>query len=148
MERRSSLGERLTELRAERRVSAQEVADAVGVSRTYLSGIENDHDKPGRDTLVALANYYAVSLDWLTTGEGERRPPSLRAARLFAMFEALPEADQDLVFNLCESLSRRSANARPEPSKNGKPPDDDRKIPDATMVTKHQPDHPENETDH
>jgi transcriptional regulator with XRE-family HTH domain len=127
MERRSSLGERLTELRAERHVSVQDAAEAVGVSRSYLSGIENNHDKPGREILVALANYYEVSLDWLTTGEGERRPPSLRAARLFAMFEALPPADQRLVFDLCESLSSRTGKPGPEWPTSEEPPDDDRK---------------------
>ncbi|MBB2157227.1 helix-turn-helix transcriptional regulator [Gluconacetobacter diazotrophicus] len=52
--------------RAGRRISAQEVADAVGVSRSTLSGYEGGHDEPGRATLVALATYYNVSADYLT----------------------------------------------------------------------------------
>ncbi|WP_415514850.1 helix-turn-helix domain-containing protein [Gluconobacter japonicus] len=48
-----------------RRFSAQEVADAVGISRSTLSGYERGHDQPGIANLVALATYYGVSVDFL-----------------------------------------------------------------------------------
>jgi transcriptional regulator with XRE-family HTH domain len=70
----SSLSNRLKDLRGERQLSQVEVSEAVGMSRSYLAGIERGHALPGRETLVALANYYDVSLDWLTSGEGDRRP--------------------------------------------------------------------------
>lgn len=105
------LGDRLKDLRADRRESVQEVADAVGMSRSYLSGIENGHDYPGREYLVALANYYGVSLDWLTTGEGNRdpspRPLTVRAVKLMEAFDTLPEDEQEHLLTICEFRARR-----------------------------------------
>ncbi|WP_200409467.1 helix-turn-helix domain-containing protein [Komagataeibacter oboediens] len=71
----TSIASRLSSLRhalAEklgRKVSAQEVADAVGISRSTLSGYERGHDRPGRESLLALATYYSVSVDYLASGE-------------------------------------------------------------------------------
>lgn len=70
----TTLAQRVKGLRIERGLSVDEAADAIGPSRSYLSGIENGHDNPGREILIAIANFYEVSLDWLTTGEGEKRP--------------------------------------------------------------------------
>ena len=69
----TSLGERLKALRSARsaalgrKLSQQEVANAIGVARSYVAACETGSDKPGYDTFVALADYYGVSLDWLGT---------------------------------------------------------------------------------
>ena len=57
-----------TRLRALRKASGQsqvEAADALGISRSYLAGIETGHEMPGRETLQALAVFYGVTLDHL-----------------------------------------------------------------------------------
>ena len=41
------------------------VADAVGISRSALAMIESGGDNPGRETLLAIADYFGASLDWL-----------------------------------------------------------------------------------
>lgn len=55
------------------KLSAATVAEAVGLSRTHLSMIENDQDLPGRETLAALADYFKVSIDYLLNG-GDTTP--------------------------------------------------------------------------
>lgn len=57
------------------RLTAQEAATAVGISRSHLSMIENDGDLPGRDTLQAIADYYRVSVDYILNG-GDATPQS------------------------------------------------------------------------
>ena len=97
----TSLGERLKALRSARsaalgrKLSQQEVANAIGVARSYVAACETDSDKPGYDTFVALADYYGVSLDWLARGD----PPSSHSAkicevtaRLFGMSEEYVDA--------------------------------------------------------
>ena len=67
----TSLGERLKALRSARsaalgrKLSQQEVANAIGVARSYVAACETESDKPGHDTFMALADYYGVSFDWL-----------------------------------------------------------------------------------
>lgn len=120
MEKREYLGDRLKSLRTERRQTVQEVADAVGMTRSYLSGIENGHDNPGREFLVALANYYGVSTDWLMTGEGSREPGriplTVRAVRLIRTLERLPDEEQDHILQICEFRADRLAAAAGQPT--------------------------------
>lgn len=64
-----NIGDRLKALRTQFgkargvRATQAEVADAVGIARSTLTAYEKGHDKPGRDTLIALAEYYGVSMD-------------------------------------------------------------------------------------
>lgn len=56
---------RLIELRAEHKVSSQILAEGIGVSRPAISRFEHGVDFPHVNTLVALADYFNVSLDYL-----------------------------------------------------------------------------------
>ena len=61
-----SLAETLRELRAEKKVSLQVVADAIGVSRPHIWELEKGKTKnPSLGLLKSLASYYGVSLDYL-----------------------------------------------------------------------------------
>lgn len=71
-------GARIKALRkTHHKLTADEVAAAVGVSRPHLSMIENDKDLPGRETLAAIADYFRVSVDYiLNGGDAAPQPPS------------------------------------------------------------------------
>jgi len=68
MRERTKFGQRLYDLRKKAGVNQIVVADAVGIERSSLSSLERGGDKPGRETLIALADYYGVSLDYLEKG--------------------------------------------------------------------------------
>lgn len=57
--------DRLKELRSERKISQAELAEMVCVSRNTISSIELGQSKPSFDTLIALADCFNVSLDYL-----------------------------------------------------------------------------------
>jgi transcriptional regulator with XRE-family HTH domain len=123
MEKSQSLGDRLKALRAERPgLSVQEVADAVGISRPYLSGIENGHDNPGYESFVALADYYRVSLDFLS---GRELAISSDGKRLLDAFERLPKDDRDFMITIIEAKVGSSG------SRDG---DGDGQVPDIVIV--------------
>ncbi len=50
-------------LRAHKRRKGDEVASAIGVSRTVMSGWENQGYEPRYAQLVALSDYYRVRID-------------------------------------------------------------------------------------
>jgi transcriptional regulator with XRE-family HTH domain len=89
MPEQNKIGGRLKALRRGRRLTQEDAAGAVGLSRSHLAGIERGHDLPGRELLIALANYYKVSVDWLATpADNDARPPmptDIRVARLRAL---------------------------------------------------------------
>ena len=58
-------GERLKKLRLERRLTMQEVAIKIGLAKSSYAGYEGGQHNPPLDKLVALAQLYLVSTDYL-----------------------------------------------------------------------------------
>lgn len=59
------LGERLQQKRCNLKLSQKEVANAVGVNPSVISNYENGERTPSVEVLVALANLYHCSVDYL-----------------------------------------------------------------------------------
>ena len=55
----------LRKLRKERRLTQSELQAAIGVDRTLISKYETGERVPPVDVLVALADYYGVSVDYI-----------------------------------------------------------------------------------
>ena len=64
--------ERLTKLRTKAGVSQQAIGDALNVSRWAVHNYEAGKNRPDFDGLIALADYFDVSLDYLV-GRSDRR---------------------------------------------------------------------------
>ena len=60
-----TLGEKITGLRKKRGLSQEELAITLGVSRQAVSKWETEEAKPDTDKIVALAEYFEVTTDWL-----------------------------------------------------------------------------------
>ena len=60
-----TFGERLSQLRKLRGLKAEELASAVGVQRRIIFHYEKNEAKPSYYTLIALADFFDVSLDYL-----------------------------------------------------------------------------------
>lgn len=60
-----SFPERLKELRKERRLYQRELAEMLGVSVRGYQCYETGEHEPGVKKLIALADYYKVSIDYL-----------------------------------------------------------------------------------
>ena len=58
-------GERLKTLRKERKVQLKDLADYLGISIRGYQFYESEHNEPNIKILVALADYYGVSIDYL-----------------------------------------------------------------------------------
>lgn len=61
----SVIGERIKELRLEKKVTQKEIAEGIGVSPVSVQRFEYGSVRPSLDTLIALADYFDVSLDYL-----------------------------------------------------------------------------------
>lgn len=72
-----SIGERITELRKEQKLSQGQLADALEVSRQAVSKWENDQTNPDSMNLIRLAEILDTDIEYLTTGRRSygRRPP-------------------------------------------------------------------------
>lgn len=68
----ATFGERLLALRTEQHITQQALADYMGLSRWSVSNYEQGKNKPDFDGLMLLADYFGVSLDYLTGRKDER----------------------------------------------------------------------------
>ncbi|MCO8056074.1 LexA family protein [Acinetobacter towneri] len=64
-----TLGTRLKALRKTKKVTQQQVADAIGVSKTSVIYWEKDENLPKHDSLMALASTLGVTSDYLLNGK-------------------------------------------------------------------------------
>ncbi len=70
-----SFGERLNQLRKANNLKAEDLADIVGVKRRIIFMYEKNESKPSFEVLIALANYFNISLDYLVgrSDEAQRK---------------------------------------------------------------------------
>ncbi len=68
---KSTVGQRLKFLRELNKMTKIGLANASGISSSYLTMAEKEERVPSGDILLKIARYFEVSLDWLMTGEGE-----------------------------------------------------------------------------
>lgn len=67
-----SLGQRLIELRKEKHLSQEEVAEKLNVTRQTVSKWETDQSSPDFDKIVPLCELFEISTDELVTGRKEK----------------------------------------------------------------------------
>ncbi|WP_081108426.1 helix-turn-helix domain-containing protein [Gluconobacter oxydans] len=98
METSQTLSGRIRTLREQRGLTQAAAAVEIGISRAHLTKIETGRDAPGRATLMAIAAYFGVTLDWLTEGVGEKLPAkalNTNEAALLAAFRRMPDSEAE-----------------------------------------------------
>lgn len=108
----NTLGHKIKTLRKEKQLTQVEVAAAIGVSRPFLTAIENGREYPGRETLRATANFFNVSLDWLTGDEPDEstdKAQNKQETLLLNAFRSLPKNEAEIHLQL---MLQRVANGK------------------------------------
>ena len=62
---RTGIGKQLKHLRRAKAYTQQELADRLDVSKSAISAYEQDRKVPSLETLIQLATYFNVSVDYL-----------------------------------------------------------------------------------
>ncbi|CAG7632685.1 helix-turn-helix domain-containing protein [Paenibacillus allorhizosphaerae] len=62
------LGKRISELRERKQITQGELAQIIGVTRAALSHYENDRRQPDYDTLMKIAKFFSVSVEYVIEG--------------------------------------------------------------------------------
>jgi transcriptional regulator with XRE-family HTH domain len=69
----NTLGERLRYLRKSRNLKREELADVIGITPRAITFYETNDRDPSLKVLLALADYFDVSLDYLVGRSGDPR---------------------------------------------------------------------------
>ena len=67
----STIASRIKQAREAARLSQQEVASHLGLSRNSVAQWEIGANRPAHDRLAKLAGFLGVTVQWLLLGEGE-----------------------------------------------------------------------------
>lgn len=110
-----SLGARLTGLRLRKGASLQDVADAVGVSKTHIWALEKGGTKnPSLDLLKKLSEHFNVTVEYLAgTGDTESLV-EVEAQQFFRDFKSLSEAERTLLLQTLELFKKKNARGDAE----------------------------------
>lgn len=63
-----AIGDNVKKIRTEKKLTQEVLAKRIGISRSYLSDIENNRKNPSSKTIESLAEKLNVSMLYLTTG--------------------------------------------------------------------------------
>ncbi|MGM0421418.1 MAG: helix-turn-helix domain-containing protein [Bacillota bacterium] len=69
----SNFGMQLKKLRKAKGITQNELAKILGLAQTTIANYENNSRFPNQETLTKIADYFAVSLDYLISGDGKPR---------------------------------------------------------------------------
>ncbi len=106
-----SLSIRLKTLRQQHKMKQKDVAKAINVSRTTISGYETKDRQPSHEKLNALANLFNVSIDYLlgvTDDDTESSStPSNVDKQIYALYRDLSYASKEELLNYAKYLKYR-----------------------------------------
>ncbi|MFW6229706.1 MAG: helix-turn-helix domain-containing protein, partial [Halanaerobium sp.] len=68
----SDFGSQLKKLRKNNKITQKELAKILGLAQTTIANYENNSRFPNQETLLEIADYFDVTLDYLITGKKNR----------------------------------------------------------------------------
>ncbi|MFC3228552.1 helix-turn-helix domain-containing protein [Marinibaculum pumilum] len=102
-----SLATRLQELRVKSGQSLQDVAEAVGVSRTHIWELEKGRSQnPSLEILRKLADHFRVTIRFLV-GESHEAADDEQLMRMFRQAGELEEVDRAVLDDMIQSMLKR-----------------------------------------
>lgn len=103
-----SFARKLHELRVAKRLSLQDVATAIGVSKAHVFNLEKGTTaNPSMELVVKLATLFRVRVTDLVgeNPEGEDQPPEMVA--MFRDLKSLDESDRETIQLLMATMKKR-----------------------------------------
>ena len=65
----ATVGERIKEIREHKKLTQEQLSDAAGISKSFLSELENNKTNAGGQILLQIANVLGASVDYLLKGK-------------------------------------------------------------------------------
>jgi transcriptional regulator with XRE-family HTH domain len=110
-----NMGQRLRELRLRRKISQEEVARHIGITRSAYSHYEINNRQPVYETLIKLAAYFDVSLDYIIGGAHSNAKAELTVTsdtrEIISLFQHMSQEQRKKSITLINDLIRQEKRA-------------------------------------
>lgn len=93
----------LKSIRNKRGISQQALANALGITQQSVNKYENHKIEPDIDTLIAIANYFDVSVDYLVGRTNENNVPLFPNNSLLDKYSKLNKSEKICVDTLVDT---------------------------------------------
>ena len=100
---------RIKELRKEKNISQSKLAEEINLSNGAIGNYEQGLREPDISTLIALADYFGVSIDYLvehSPAGSSDNPFTTDELELIGEYRKLDAADQARLFKIVKALGR------------------------------------------
>ena len=98
-------GSRLKDLRWEQKMSLKSLCDYLGISVATLSNYERNERKPDFDTMIKIADYFNVSIDYLLGRTDAKNPSHPMLDNLVRNFSELSIDKQIMMATIIANIS-------------------------------------------
>ena len=103
-----NFAKRLKSLREENNIKQVELAKSLKMTSATLSQYENGIREPNNETLIKLAEYFDVSVDYLLGRTLSRKQPDTLAFHSVPGYEKLSNEDKQYIDDLITRLSKKN----------------------------------------
>ncbi|TVX92970.1 helix-turn-helix domain-containing protein [Paenibacillus agilis] len=103
-----TIGERLRRLRISRKLSQEEVARYIGVTRSAYSHYEINSRQPVYDTVRKLSNLFDVSIDYLINSDLQDHEPQ-ETKRLLQLWQAMDEQSREQTLHMMHAMKQSNS---------------------------------------
>lgn len=101
------IGQRIKQIRNYKKITQDDFADIIGLSKNFISLIETGNRTPSDRTISDICRVFNISETWLRTGEGEMLSPISRDSEIAAfMGDIMHGEDADFRRRLIAVLAR------------------------------------------
>ena len=108
---KEQLGNRIKQLRLEKRIPQKDLAESIGISPSTIGMYEQNRRVPDADTLIKLSTYFGVTIDYLLGKTEQKEKPtkeegelSERDKQLIDLISALPDHKLQQVLDFAKYL--------------------------------------------
>ena len=100
-----NIGDRITQLRKQQKISQEDLAKQAGVSRTMMGNYERNDNTPSVEVLLKLAKAFGVTVDYLI-GESELSSMDKENIKRLKDIENLAPQDKEYILYAIDNLIR------------------------------------------
>lgn len=111
-----SVGSRLKEWRIENKLKTTEIKEKTGISTGGFSDYENDKKLVGSKTLITLAEFYDIDVNYILTGVRKNAELTLNEKELLEYFKVLPDREQIKFIGRIEKIAEKYKENNPKSS--------------------------------
>lgn len=100
------LGEKISKLKKQKKISQVELAEQTGISRDAISKYERGDVLPSVEYAKRIAGALGVSLDYLVSDNDNEEALDNEAVKRIKEIQGLPEQEKEKIYSVVDALIR------------------------------------------